>query len=89
MRGEGLRAVPKRRFRVPTRSDSTYAVAENSFATGEKERIEGAGRHTRAVARRAIFDFIEIGYNDPRRRSCLGYRTPAEFEQMAAIARTA
>jgi len=36
---------------------------------------------TRGEASRAIFEFIEIWYNQQRRHSTLGYRTPAEFEQ--------
>jgi putative transposase len=65
------------------------AVAERFFATLEKELIEAGDWHTRAEARRALFDFIEIWYNGQRRHSSLGYRTPAEFEHMAAISKAA
>lgn len=65
------------------------AVAESFFATLEKELIEESNWHTRAEARRAIFEFIEIWYNQQRRHSSLGYRTPAEFEHQAVIRRAA
>ena len=35
---------------------------------------------TRAQARQAIFDFIEVFYNRQRLHSTLAYRTPAEYE---------
>jgi transposase InsO family protein len=35
---------------------------------------------TRAQARLAIFDFIEVFYNRQRLHSTLAYRTPAEYE---------
>ncbi|HEX8907307.1 MAG TPA: IS3 family transposase [Longimicrobiaceae bacterium] len=57
------------------------AVAESFFATVEIELIEDADWHTRAEARRAIFEFIEVWYNRQRRHSSLGYLTPAEFDK--------
>lgn len=38
---------------------------------------------TRAAARKAIFEYIEVWYNRQRRHSALGYLSPAEFEQIA------
>ena len=38
---------------------------------------------TRAAARKAIFEYIEVWYNRQRRHSALGYLSPAEFEQLA------
>lgn len=35
---------------------------------------------TRAQARAAIFEFIEVFYNRTRLHSSLNYRTPAEYE---------
>lgn len=61
------------------------AVAESFFATLEWELIQESDWHTRNEARRAIFEFIEIWYNQQRRHSTLGYRTPAEYEQSVAI----
>ena len=57
------------------------AVAESWFATLEIELIENADWYTRAEARRAIFEFIEVWYNRQRRHSSLEYLTPAEFDK--------
>jgi putative transposase len=61
------------------------AVAESFFSTLEWELIGQADWHTRAEARRAIFDYIEVWYNRQRRHSSLGYRSPAEYEQHLAL----
>jgi putative transposase len=57
------------------------APAESFFATAEIELIEDANWDTRAEARSAIFDFLEVWYNRQRRHSSLGYLTPAEFDE--------
>jgi len=57
------------------------AVAESFFATVEVELIEDSDWHTRAEARTAIFEFLEVWYNRQRRHSSLGYLTPAEFDK--------
>lgn len=62
------------------------AVAESFFATLEFELIEGQVFTTRAVARSAIFEFIEVFYNQQRAHQTLGYRTPQDLEaQYVAI----
>jgi len=38
---------------------------------------------SRAVARTALFEYIEIWYNRQRRHSALGYLSPAQYEQLA------
>jgi transposase InsO family protein len=38
---------------------------------------------SRAAARKAVFEYIEIWYNRQRRHSALGYLSPAQFEQLA------
>lgn len=38
---------------------------------------------SRAAARKAIFEYIEVWYNRQRRHSALGYLSPAAFEQLA------
>ena len=38
---------------------------------------------SRAAARQAVFEYIEIWYNRQRRHSALGYLSPADFEQLA------
>jgi transposase InsO family protein len=56
------------------------AVAESFFATLKTECIYARRFATRAEAREAIFDFIEMFYNRRRRHSTLGYVSPIEFE---------
>jgi putative transposase len=56
------------------------AVAESFFATLEHELIDDTPLPSRAAARTAIFEFIEVWYNRTRRHSTLGYVSPAEYE---------
>jgi transposase InsO family protein len=56
------------------------AVAESFFATLKTELVYTRRFATRAEARDAIFDFIEVFYNRRRRHSTLGYVSPVEFE---------
>ena len=56
------------------------AVAESFFATLKTECVYTRRFATRAEAREAIFEFIEVFYNGTRRHSTLGYLSPAEFE---------
>ena len=58
------------------------AVAESFFATLKTECVYPRRFATRAEAREAIFQFIEVFYNGRRRHSTLGYLTPVEFENM-------
>ena len=64
------------------------AVAESFFATLEWELIEQADWHTRAEARQALFEYIEVWYNRQRRHSSLGYVSPVEFERRALTGTT-
>ena len=57
------------------------AVAESFFATLKEELVHRQTLPTRAAARRAIFEFIEIFYNRSRLHSSLRYRTPVEYEE--------
>ena len=43
--------------------------------------VHDADFATRAEARAAIFEYIEVFYNNQRRHSSLGYVSPAEYEQ--------
>lgn len=61
------------------------AVAESFFATLEWELVEHADWSTRAEARTAIFEYIEVWYNRQRRHSALGYLSPAEYEKQLAF----
>ncbi len=56
------------------------AVAESFFATLKLELVDRRSWATRAQARRAVFEFIEVFYNRQRLHSSLGYLTPAEYE---------
>jgi putative transposase len=63
------------------------AVAESFFATLKTELVYTRRFATRAEAREAIFDFIEVFYNRRRRHSSLGYVSPVEFEMKFVLER--
>src|SRR4051812_12621408 len=54
------------------------APMESFFAWLKTERVHEARFRTRAEARAAVFEYIEVFYNRQRLHSALGYRTPAE-----------
>lgn len=56
------------------------AVAEAWFATLKVELIDRRSWATRAQARRATFEFIEVFYNRKRLHSSLNYTSPADYE---------
>ena len=57
------------------------------MADGLTRRKHLSSFPTRAAARRALFEYIEIFYNRRRRHSGLGYLTPARaYAQMARAA---
>ena len=56
------------------------AVAESFFKTLKTELVDDSDFATRADARRAIFEFIEVWYNRQRLHSHLDYRSPMEYE---------
>ena len=60
------------------------AVMESYYATPKKELVYNASYATRAEARQAIFEYIEVYYNRQRLHSTQGYRSPAEYEQNPA-----
>jgi putative transposase len=57
------------------------APMESFFASLKKELVHGADFATRAEARAAIFEYLEVFYNGQRRHSSRGYLSPAEYEQ--------
>ena len=57
------------------------AVSESFFKTLKTELIYFSRFKTRAEAKSAIFDYVEVFYNRRRRHSSLGYLSPAEFER--------
>lgn len=56
------------------------AAMESFWSTLKHELIYRHHFQTRAEARLAIFDFIEVFYNRQRLHSSLGYRSPIDFE---------
>lgn len=56
------------------------ATMEAFWSTLKHELIYRHHFQTRAQARQAIFDFIEVFYNRQRLHSALGYRSPIDFE---------
>jgi transposase InsO family protein len=54
------------------------APMESFFASLKKEHVHHVRFRTRAEARAAVFEYIEVFYNRQRLHSSLGYRTPAE-----------
>ncbi len=57
------------------------APMESFFASLKKELVHGANFATRAEARAALVEYIEVFYNTKRRHSSLGYVSPAAYEQ--------
>jgi transposase InsO family protein len=62
------------------------AVAESFFATLKVELVYDTKWDTRAEARAALFEYIEVFYNGQRRHSTLGYLSPRAFEIQRAAA---
>ena len=56
------------------------AVAESFFATIKTELLDRQPWPTKALAHKAIFEYIEGWYNTRRRHSSLGYLSPATYE---------
>ena len=54
------------------------APMESFFASLKKEHVHHVRFRTRAQARAAVFEYVEIFYNRQRLHSALGYRTPSE-----------
>jgi putative transposase len=57
------------------------APMESFFASLKKELVHDADFATRAEARAAIVEYVEVFYNSQRRHSSLGYVSPAEYER--------
>lgn len=63
------------------------APVESFFGTLKQELVHRCDFASRACARSAIFEWVEVWYNRARRHSSLGYLSPAEFERRAALER--
>ena len=59
------------------------APMESFFASLKKEQVHHTHFRTRAEAKAAVFDYIEVFYNRQRLHSALGYHTP--FEARASM----
>lgn len=57
------------------------APMESWFASLKKEEVYLTKYETRAAARAAIFDYVEVFYNNIRRHSKIGNVSPAAFER--------
>ena len=75
----------------PTKSHKTSrkeqcldnAPMESFFASLKKELVHREHFKTRAQAKAAIFEYIEVFYNRQRRHSAVNYQTPVQaFENM-------
>ncbi len=62
------------------------AVNESFFATLKLDLVFRRSFRTRAEARSAIFEYIEVFYHRQRRHSYLGGLTPVEFERVIRLA---
>ena len=56
------------------------AVMESFWSSLKRELVHRVRFATRAQARAAVFDWIEIFYNRERLHSALGYKSPVDFE---------
>lgn len=56
-------------------------MSESWFSTLKEELIYRVVLPTRAVARRAIFEYVEVFYNRVCRHSSLSNISPAEYER--------
>ena len=64
------------------------APMESFFASLKTAWVHEARFRTRAEARAAVFEYIEVFYNRQRLHSALGYRTPTEARaSMEAVTR--
>ena len=73
--------------RVASSVDNT--MMESFWSTMQRELLDRRQWSTRAELGSAIFEWIEGFYNPHRRRSGIGYRSPAEFEALHTAALTA
>lgn len=65
------------------------AVVESFFSSLKMELVHTRSFRTRAEAKLALFEYMEVFYNHKRRHSSLGYISPAEYERTAEAPRQA
>lgn len=59
------------------------AAMESFFHSLKTECVYHERYQTRDEAKKSVFDYIEVFYNRQRKHSYLGYKSPAQFEQLA------
>lgn len=59
------------------------AVAESFFSTLKRELVNRYSWPTKADARAAIFEWVEVFYNRQRLHTTLDYASPMEFEDIS------
>lgn len=62
------------------------AVAESFFHTLKTELVRHRNYETRSQAKADLFEYMEVFYNRKRRHSSLGYKSPAEYENLGNVA---
>ena len=65
------------------------APMESFFGSLKTELVHRTRFSTRREAKAALFEYIEIFYNQRRRHSNIGYRTPAQARRDMTIAQAA
>lgn len=61
------------------------AAMETFFHTLKTEHVFFCNYKTRNEAMTSIFEYIEVFYNRQRSHSTLGFVSPIEYEEMAAV----
>lgn len=61
------------------------AVMESFFHSLKTEQVHHNDYRTKAQARSAIFDYIEVFYNRQRKHSYLNYQSPVDFENASCL----
>ena len=56
------------------------AVAESCFGSLKQERVQWRNYQTRNEAQQDVMNYIAMWYNSLRLHSCLGYKSPNQFE---------
>ncbi len=65
------------------------APMESFFGSLKSELVHRTRFRTRAEAKAALFEYIEIFYNRRRVHSSIGYRTPVQVRQAMMLHRAA
>lgn len=78
---EQLKKYPVQQSRSRKGNCWDNAVAESFFKTLKTEMVYHRDFKTKAAAKLAIFEYIEVWYNRQRRHSALGYLTPCQYEK--------